>query len=354
MARSQQTTHDITWEALFKVVAVAIGIWAVILLRDVIILMLVVFIFVAAVNPTIGMLQKNMSRSLAVTLFFVVLIAALVGIAYVFIPLVIRQLQELNNSYPELIEKLKPYLTESQQVQYSAVLDKIGSSISTTINTLSTDFISRGASFFSGVATFISGLIIGFYLLLEEKNAKEFFHQVLPRGRFQAVYVTVQKISEKMGYWIRGQFILMLLIAVANFIVYALIGVPTPLPLALWAGLCEAIPYIGPVLGMLPAIVISLIHGNFLAALLVFLIGFLVIQQIEASIIVPRVMGKAVGLSPVLVILAIVVGVKLFGVLGAIIAVPAAAGISVIVQEWPNLRKIWDSPTPEADAEVLL
>jgi predicted PurR-regulated permease PerM len=144
----------------------------------------------------------------------------------------------------------------------------------------------------------------------------------------------------------------MLIIAVTNYLAYVIIGVPTPLPLALWAGLAEAIPYIGPWLGLLPAALILLINGNILGALLVLIVS-LVIQQLESNFIVPRVMGKAIGLSPVLVILAIIVGAKIFGLLGAIIALPAAAIISVIVQEWPNLRKIWQASKVDEVEEVV-
>jgi predicted PurR-regulated permease PerM len=336
-------THDISWEALIRVLLFVIGIWAVIYLQDTIVLLLVVFLFVASVNPTITALQKWMSRTIAVVLFFVMLAVVLLAIGYMFIPLVIKQVTDLVQSYPTLVEKIKPYLSEGQAKEYTALFNRISEGAQSAVNSFSTDFISKSASFFSGFITLLSGLVMSFYLLLEEKNAKEFFHQVLPRHRFQAVYTTVQKISDKMGYWIRGQVVIMLTIAAASFLAYLLIGVPTPLAFALWAGICEIIPYIGPWLGMLPPIIILLISGNFVGALLVFIVSFVVIQQLESAVIVPRVMSKAVGLSPIFVILALVVGGKLFGLLGAIVSVPAAAVLSVIVEEWPDLRKIWET-----------
>jgi predicted PurR-regulated permease PerM len=350
MAKQNRIIHDIAWEALFKVLAFVAGIWAVVYLRDVISLLIIVFMFVAAVNPTILMLQRWMSRTLAVVLFFVLLTVVVVGIGYAFIPLVVNQINDLVHSYPLLVEKARPYLSEGQANEYAALLNHLAITATGAVNSLSTDVLAKGATFFSGFVTFLSGLVMSFYLLLEEKNAKEFFHQLLPRHRFQAVYTTIQKISEKMGYWIRGQLIIMLTIAAMSFVAYLAIGVPTPVPLAIWAGICEIIPYIGPWLGMLPAIFILLINGHILGAILVFIVSFIVIQQLESSFVVPRVMSKAIGLSPVFVILALVVGAQLFGVLGAIIAVPAAAIVSVIVQEWPSLRKIWeDQSVPEED-----
>ena len=98
----------------------------------------------------------------------------------------------------------------------------------------------------------------------------------------------------------------------------------------------------GPTLGMLPALIVALTTGNLLQAALVLIISMGVVQQFEAHIVVPKIMGRAVGLSPVLVILALLTGDKLFGLLGAVFAIPIAAIISVVVGEWPQLRKIWE------------
>jgi predicted PurR-regulated permease PerM len=341
MAQNPRITIDISWQTLFRVVALLLGLGLIVLLREVIVLLLIVFIFVAAVNPTIIVLQKYMSRSLAVVLFFAALVLILIAIISLFVPSVVHQINELIGSYPTILEKLKPYLSEGQANQSTVIINQLSSSASNFVQSLSGDVLSRGASLFGGIFTFLSFLIISFYLLLEEKNAKEFFHSVLPPDKFEAVYVTVQKISEKMGYWIRGQLTLMLIIAGANLVSYLIIGVPAPLPLAMWAGFCEAIPYIGPVLGMTPAVLVLLVNGDILHAVLVLVVSFFLIQQVESTFIVPRIMGRAIGLSPVLVVLAIVVGAKVFGVVGAVIAVPAAAIISVIVQEWPQLHKVW-------------
>jgi predicted PurR-regulated permease PerM len=341
MAKEQRILLDVSWEALLKVLALGVGIWAFITLRDVAILMLVVFIFVAALNPTVVMLQRTMSRTLAVLLVFAALFLLIGILLYTFVPSMIHQLTELVATYPTLLDRLRPYLSAEQVVQYQAVTERLQASLNGALDAFSSDFVARGVTFFGGFITFITGLVLSFYLLLAERNAREFFHQVLPRHRFEAVYVTVQKISEKMGYWIRGQLILMVIVGFANLIAYLIIGVPSPLPLAVWAGLCEAIPYVGPMIGAIPAAGVEIAQASPWGAVFVIVAAF-VIQQLEAYFVIPRVMGRAIGLSPVFVLLAILVGVKLFGFLGAIIAVPTAAIISVVVEEWPNLRRIWE------------
>ena len=334
---------DISWRTLFKIIALGVGIFVVILLRDVLEMLFAVFIFVAAVNPTISRLQRHMSRLLAVTLFYVLFAAGISLISALLIPSFIHQLNQLIGAVPLISGKIEPMLLRLQSShQYSQVVNHAFGSVANNLQLLSDNFVQTTYGVVGGIALTLSGIVLSFYLLLEERNAREFFHQILPQNRYEAVYHTVSKISERMGSWIRGELLLMLIIGASNLLVYLVIGLKTPLPLATWAGLCELIPVLGPVMGVIPALVVSLSEGNILQAILVFAGSILLIQQLEAHIVVPKVMGKAVGLSPVLVILALLIGAKLFGLAGALISLPTAAVISVIVGEWPSLRKLWE------------
>jgi predicted PurR-regulated permease PerM len=134
----------------------------------------------------------------------------------------------------------------------------------------------------------------------------------------------------------------MVVIGLSELVIYLLLGLPTPLPLGLWSGICEVIPYIGPALGILPALIVAFTTGGIIKGLLVFIFAGILVQQLEAHVVVPKIVGRAVGLSPVLVIIAVLVGGKLFGLIGAIVAIPTAATIAVVVGEWHNLRKIWE------------
>ncbi|MEI6477660.1 MAG: AI-2E family transporter [bacterium] len=333
---------DISWEALLKVLAFVVGIWAVIALREVIIMLFGSFILVAAVNPTITRWQGKMSRLLAVSLFYTLVVTVLVILASFFVPTFISQMNELVHALPSILDKAQPWLG-SYKGSYSGIVNQTVETVKSSLNGLSQSFLETTLSFFGGVVMVVTGAVISFYLLLEEENARAFFRQVLPHNRYEAVYGAVRKIADRMGSWVRGQVILMVIIGLSSLVAYYLLHLSSPLPLAIWAGLCELLPYIGPTIGLFPAVIVALTTGGPVQALLVLLVGYVVIQQIESHIVVPRVMSKAVGLSPVLVIVALTVGVKLFGLVGAVIAVPIAAIISVIAGEWPELRKIWES-----------
>jgi len=303
------------------------------------------------VNPTISRMQGYMSRFLAVLLFYVLMLAVLVVLGYVLIPNLINQMRELAKALPEFARHSQELLHSPQYTQYVAYVDRGVAAIVNALNGFSQNFVDVTVNLLGNLAIVFTGVVISFYLLLEEKNAREFLHQVLPHDRFKPVYHTVSKISERMGHWGRGQLNLMLVIGVSNLVAFLLLGVHTPLPLAVWAGVCEVLPYIGPFIGLIPAVIVALTTGSVLQALLVILVSLVVIQQLEAHIVVPRIMSKAVGLSPVLVILALLVGAKLFGIAGAILGVPIAAVISVIVGEWPQLRTLWENGAGDEDDE---
>jgi|GEM_PF-5236764 len=338
----QIIAFDITWRALLKLLAMAIAIWAAFTLRDIIFMVFVVFIFVAAVNPSVKALQRHMSRGIAVTFFFVLIITFFIVLSYLFVPTLLEQMNQLTKIMPELLAKAKPLVASLNTPKYSKILNDSIAQLSGGVSTFSGNFYSTLLQVFGGIATLVSGLILSFYLLLEEKNAREFFHQVLPADRYRAAYNTVRKISIQLGAWIRGQLTIMLTVAVLNIIAYLIIGIPSSLALGIWSGLGEAIPYIGPVIGVFPGFVLALTTESILKIILVIVVNYFVIQQIQNFYITPNVMSRVVGLSPVLVILSILIGISLFGFVGAIIALPVAAIISVVVADWPNLRTLWE------------
>ena len=346
--RTDVITLDISWVAIAKVLAVLGGLWAAFLLRDVLFMLFVVFIFVAAVNPTIKQLQKYMPRMWAVTTFYTALTLVVLLVGYLFLPNFVAQMEGLANDFPNFIQHLKPFLSNFPVLQDQSLIDNLISNVSGTLRSFGGNALSSIVSLFGGMILVLTGLVISFYLLLEEKNAREFFHQILPRNRYQAIYETIRKISSQLGAWIRGQLTIMLAVAVLNIVAYTVIGLPSPLPLGIWSGLCEVIPYVGPYLGVLPGLALAITSGSIVDVVYVAMINYFVIQQFQNFFITPRVMGKAVGLSPVLVIIAILTGITLFGVLGAVIALPCAAIISVVVGEWSNLKKLWNTLGDEA------
>jgi predicted PurR-regulated permease PerM len=149
----------------------------------------------------------------------------------------------------------------------------------------------------------------------------------------------ISRIELKLGAWLRGQFSLMIIISIATYVGLTVLGVNYAVALAITAGLLEAVPIIGPLLAVIPAILVASSPEAPIWQPFAVLILYFVIQQMEGNLIVPRVMNEAVGIHPVIIIFAVMVGIKIAGPLGSFIAIPVTAIIMIFYEEWMITRR---------------
>jgi predicted PurR-regulated permease PerM len=198
------------------------------------------------------------------------------------------------------------------------------------LTTISKNAISLTTKFFGGVFSVLTIFIISFYWLMYHDAFKKFIAKLFAPNIRGNVLKTLDTVNEKLGAWLRGQIFLCFFIGLMSWIALTLIGVPYALPLALVAGILEAVPTLGPILSAIPAAIVALTVSPALALMVVF--AYIVIQALENNILVPNVMQKAVGLNPVVVILSITIGANLMGIAGALLAIPFVSLIVVILQ----------------------
>ena len=183
---------------------------------------------------------------------------------------------------------------------------------------------------FSGILAVFSLMVFTAYLLLDLDNLREAFLFFLPAKPRKEIAEVLKEIEYKLGGWLRGQFILMCIVGGATYVGLLLLGIKYAAPLALIAGLLEVAPMLGPIISAVPGIIvgfsISPVTGLGVLAL------YLAIQQLENNIIVPKVMQKTVGFSPLITLLALLIGGKLFGVVGALLSVPLTLIIVIITK----------------------
>jgi predicted PurR-regulated permease PerM len=342
MEKKQRVTIDLSWMVFVKVIVALALFWVAFMLREMLLLLFVTFIFVAAATPAVKRFERRMSRHFAVGLLFAIILLAVTAVGLIFVPILAEQVNTLVIKLPAFLDRVRPFV-ETYGVQLDA--DTLNQALSGTAQGLQGvggNIFAALATLFGGVIAVLTVLVLSFYLLIEENSARIFLSQVLPADRYKTVYAVAKKISIQLGAWVRGQFIIVLAVMLLNSAVYAALGMPGWLPLGVWAGITELIPYVGPLIGVLPGIAVAIATGNIVTVVLVVVLNYIVIQQIQNFVITPRVMGKAVGLSPVLVILSISAGLSLFGVIGALIALPSAAIIAVLVEEWPRITTLWE------------
>lgn len=301
-------------------------------IRDVLVILLLAMVLASAMEPLADYLRKHkIPRAVSVFSVYIVVLGLAGLIFSQIIPLVIEQLRLVQANLPQFIADF--------QTQYPNVFNFFGN---VNLSGALKDFfnpenggatvVTRTVGIFNGLFAFLTVLVVSFYLVAQEKSMKELIRSVLPPSKQEFAMQLVTKIQHKMGLWVLGQLILSVFIFVFSFFGLTILGVKYALVLALLAGLMEVVPYIGPTLSAVPAVFFAFLQSPTLA--LGVLILYILIQKTESYILVPKVMQKTIGASPLVILLSLLIGFKLAGVLGLLLAVPLAGAITVTIAEF--------------------
>lgn len=327
-------TIEISSGTILRTIFILLLLWFLFLVRDILALVFVAIIIVSALDPIVDWFQKKkVPRSLTVFIAYVVLLSLVVLVISLLISPITSEIESLGQSLPRLVDQLSGYF---QSVKNFAATHNLEQNINNFFSNASNRISDAGTNIFSGTISFLGGvfdfiivLSIAFYMSVQESGSKKFFKSIFPEDHQEYVAGLVERIQFKMGRWLQGQLLLMLLVFMLDYLGLLAIGAPYALILAIIAGILEIVPYVGPIVSAVIATLISFLHGPVTGLLVLAL--FAGVQQLEGYVLTPLVMKKAVGLNPVIVILALLIGAKLGGVLGVIIAVPVATAIGEVV-----------------------
>ena len=311
---------DISHKTIFFLTAFLALLWALFLIKEVIILIFIAVIFMSALSPIVTRMERfKIPKSLSIALIYVIIIALVsLTISFVVTPLI----DETSNLLTNLPKYLSSVIPETGVIDATVIQREFGN--------FSRNALEVSLAIFSNILAFISIGVLTFYLLLERENLDKLLSQFFI-GKDERIKRTTRKIEEKLGAWVRGQMALTLIIGTTSYIGLSLLGVPYALPLAILAGILEIVPVIGPIISAIPAIMIAFLISPLTAGLVA--IMYFIIQQLENHLIVPQVMKKAVGLNPLVVIIAVAIGGKLLGIAGALLAVPITVVAQIITED---------------------
>lgn len=335
MSSNNRTTIDIAPSSIIMLLLVAFAVWLVFHVFDVLILIFLAMVLAAALSPLVTRLERWLPRWLGVLAILFGFIGTLSLSIYLLVPPVVGETKQLIEGFQSgrlrLDGTIFGYQINSQQIadQLKQNFDQVTGSFGTIVG--------AAGSVVSGLFGVFTVVILALYILLDEKHLKQMVTNLAPPGYRKHTIKVASEIGEKMGAWLRGQLALGVLVGVVSYIGLWLFDVKFALPLAIFAGVTELLPIIGPFLGAGAAIIVAA-TDDWTKALL---IGgwYLVLQQIEAHILVPQVMKRALGLSPVVIVIALLIGAKLYGILGLVLSIPVAAALSVVINEWPELSR---------------
>lgn len=325
-------------------------------ISEIILIFFIAYLFSAALHPTVETLEKyKIPRGISVIGIYLILIFLLGFFITQLIPLVALQLIELAKNISNIANNLStdgasglPFMDKIQPIfnSFDKQINKelITSELKHYLETLGTQLQSLAGntlnvikSVFNGILNFVLVLILTFFLTIEEKAVNKFFVSLFPSKHGKYIVEKIEIVKQKVGFWLRGIVTMMLLMFTLTLIGLLILDVDYALTLAMMVGIAELIPVVGVILSGLSAVLVSFNQSPWLA---VWTLGlYVLLQQLEGHVMVPLVMRKAVGLSPIIIILSMLIGYETIGILGMIIAIPATTALSIFIHDYASKEK---------------
>lgn len=309
-------------QVIFALVIIALA-FAIVQLRGILVAIFIAYILMAALIPWVNLLRRYRFPKIVAVLIPYLSIVILIFL--LFVPL----LQMFVPQVQSFLTRLPIYLNQSATL-FGFEIDQAAAQqyISRELSSIGKNAFSVTSKVFSGLFTTISVMFISFYFLMYHDAFKQWIASFFHKASRERVVETLQQVDDKLGSWVRGQLVLSFSIGFMTWIALTILNVPFALPLAVIAGMLEILPTLGPTISAIPAIIVAMTISPGLA--LTVAIVYIIIQQLENSLLVPKIMQRAVGFNPVVVIISIMTGGTVMGVVGALIAIPFLSFLVVI------------------------
>lgn len=328
---------DISWGTIFKIGIAGLLFYLIYLVKDILIWFAFALIISVLFTPAINFLEKlKIPRSLAIV-FIYIAIFGILGLAIFWTaPILVSEVQQFSQLFPQYFEKIAPPLRDLG-IEAFENMESFTLALGEIVKKASSDILSALAVLFGGIGSTLFILIIAFFLSFEAKGAEKVIFLFSPK-RYESYVMSIwEKSQMKVSSWFGSRVLTSLFVGLALFIALSLFNVRYALSLSLLTAVLDFIPVFGPIIaGVITVLFVVL--DSWLKALFV-LVVFIIIQQIEGSILSPILTKRFIGLPPVLVLLSLAIGGKLFGVLGAVLAVPLAGIIFEFLRDFLKKRK---------------
>ncbi len=315
-------------------------------ISDFLIALLVAVVLASTVEMPVRVMAKwGIPRTVSVISIFLSLLIVLAAIVFVFIPPIADDIALFIKNLPKILESVRIFGRDMGFKDLSLAISELSRDISKgqILSILKTSlfgtsgFFATTSAVLSGVINLVLTFVLAFYLALEEHGVQKFLRLIVPKAQEEYITDLWGRAQRKIGLWMQGQLLLSLLVSFLIYIPMLVLNVPYAALLAILAFIGELIPMVGLTLAMIPAFFLAWTHGGTQLLGLVAIIYFIV-AQLESHVLYPKVMNKMVGVPSVVVIIAIVIGAKLAGIWGVLLAVPLASILMELAED-VNKRK---------------
>ncbi|HLG55741.1 MAG TPA: AI-2E family transporter [Vicinamibacterales bacterium] len=309
--------------------------WTLYVVRNTLLLIYVAALIAVGLSPLVNAIERQRRirppRWAAILTVYLVFLTIVITIGILIVPPLVSQASDLWTAAPDLLHRAQQWLIQrrllSREISMLEAVQRAPVGGSDAVGTV----LAALSGLVGGLFGLLTILIVAFYLLVDSAGIVRTMVRLFPRPDRARVDQAFHRAAEKVSAWLAGQLLLGAIIGTTAAIALGLMGVPYFYVLALVSGVGEMIPVVGPVLAAIPAIAVAFSVSP--ATALGVTVFFVVQQQVENHVLVPKVMSRQVGVSPVVVIIALLIGGSLLGIVGAILAVPTAAILQVLLQE---------------------
>lgn len=330
-------TLNISTGSILRFFMVLLGLYLIYYLRDIVLVILTSIVIASFVESAVGRMKRfGMGRVSSVVFLYVSIILILSGIFYLFAPVLITEIYNFSTFLTSYIPDSQ-FLNYFQNDAFSGAKDivttlskdfSITSLLATSkifIKNLSAGFFQTLSAAFGSIFNLIMVVIISFYLSIQEKGIENFLRIVIPQKHEDYAVDLWERTRHKIALWIKGQMVLGLIIGILVYLVLSLLGVQYALLMAILTAIFELVPY-GFLLAAVPAVAFSFASGGLSSSLMV-AGAYLIIHQFEVYLLAPLIIKRVIGLSPLVMILAVLIGFELAGTWGLILSVPVAVAV---------------------------
>ena len=315
---------EISHKTVIFTVLLLLGLWFLFFIRGIVLQLFIGFLIATILEPFVSLLGRiKIPRLISILITYILVIGVLGGVVALFTPALVEQTTNFINALPSYLANIGIASSTSGDL-IKEILGQFGG--------VSGKILNFTFSIFSNILSVVTVLVFAFYMLLTHNKLKDQITLWFGENRGEKIGKILTAIEERLGRWSRGELILMLAVGTGVYLGLLAIGIPYALPLAVLSGIFEIIPTLGPIVSAIPAILIGLGISP-LAGIGAAAVAFLV-QQLENYILVPKIMQKSAGVSPLLVLISIAIGAKLLGVTGVIVAVPSVIILQVLIKEF--------------------
>lgn len=343
-------------KSTLTIIAILALVYFLYIIKSILLIFFVALFLASVFNPGVDFFEsKGVPRALGLVICYVLVLALLIFMVGSLVPIIIEQVTEIANNIGVYVnnlfngetvdlpfaEKWMPILndlwTNVDREQIITTLKSALENIGSKLGDWTGNILGAVIAVSAGLMNMIMVLFITFFIVIDKKNLHSFFLSLFPSKHGGYLSEKIHMMQLKIGAWIRGQLLLSLAMGLLTFVIFKILGIKYAATLALISGIAEFVPYLGPIVTFASAGLIAINQGATVFFMLI--IAYVVIQTIEGNVLVPLIMSKSVGINPIIVIIAMLIGWQFLDVGGMIMAVPLAKIVSLFVEDYRDKLK---------------